>query len=70
MCGRYVEVQKVEVIEKRFNVKADPELPFEPSFNISPGQLAPVITNEKPGQLQLFRFWTDPLLGQKADVPF
>ena len=49
MCGRYVVVSKVEVIEKRFNVTV-PELPLNvlPSFNIGPGSLAPVITNDQP----------------------
>ena len=65
MCGRYVEVQKVEVIEKRFNVKAPLEFPFEGSFNIGPGKLAPVITNDKPGQLQLFRFGMTPSWAKK-----
>jgi len=65
MCGRYVEVQKVEVIEKRFNVKAPPEFPFEGNYNIGPGSLAPVITSDKPRQLQLFRFGMTPFWAKK-----
>ncbi len=65
MCGRYVEVQKVEVVEKRFNVKAPPEFPFEGSYNIGPGTMAPVITNDKPQQLQLFKFGMTPFWAKK-----
>lgn len=65
MCGRYVEVQKIEVIQKRFNVKADPEFTFEANYNIGPGTLAPVITSDKPQQLQLFRFGMTPFWAKK-----
>ena len=36
MCGRYIEVQKVETIEKRLNVKATEGLDYQPRYNISP----------------------------------
>ena len=64
MCGRYVVVSSVEVIEKRFNVKA-PELPFGPNFNLGPGTLAPVITNDKPKELQFFQFGLTPSWAKK-----
>ena len=65
MCGRYIEVQKVETIEKRFNVKASEDFDYQPGFNISPGQKAPVITNEKPGELQTYRFGLTPFWSKK-----
>ncbi len=65
MCGRYIEVQKVEVIEKRFNVKVPDDVGYKPSYNISPGQLAPVITNENPNQLQMYRFGLTPFWSKK-----
>jgi len=64
MCGRYVLVQKVETIEKRFGVKAG-NIEFEPSYNISPGMYAPVITNENPKELQLFQFGLTPFWAKK-----
>ncbi len=65
MCGRYIEVQKIETIEKRFNVKAPDEFEYQPSYNISPGQLAPVVTNENPDILQLFQFGLTPFWSKK-----
>jgi putative SOS response-associated peptidase YedK len=66
MCGRYVVVSTVEVIEKRFNVTA-PELPlnFLPNYNLGPGSYAPVITNDKPNQLQFFQFGMIPSWAKK-----
>ncbi|MBN2745948.1 MAG: SOS response-associated peptidase [Bacteroidales bacterium] len=65
MCGRYVLVQKIEVLEQRFNVTTASDFIFEPSYNISPGDLAPVITCEAPRTLQLFRFGLTPFWAKK-----
>jgi len=60
MCGRYVTVTKIQEIESRFGVTtAFPEL-YVPSANISAGQLAPVITGDKPTELQFFQFGFTP----------
>ncbi len=66
MCGRYVVVSSVEVIEKRFQVKA-PELPLKmiPNYNLSPGSMAPVITSDKPKELQFFQFGLTPSWAKK-----
>jgi len=65
MCGRYVTVTKIKEIEKRFNVTApDPSL-YLPNTNISHGQLAPVITDDKPNELQFFQFGFTPSWGKK-----
>ena len=66
MCGRYILVQKLELIEKRFNVTAPEGSEWKPSYNISPGQLAPVITGNNPRELQLFRFGMTPFWSKKA----
>lgn len=60
MCGRYVLVQKIEVLEQRFNVTVPADFDFQPSYNISPGKAAPVITSENPRILQLFTFGLTP----------
>jgi putative SOS response-associated peptidase YedK len=65
MCGRYVLVQKIEVLEKRFNVKAPDDFGFKPSYNISPGNQAPVITSDNPRQLELLRFGLIPFWAKK-----
>ncbi len=51
MCGRYVSAQSVEVIESRFNIRVPSNIDLEPSYNISPGKYAPVITDAKPKDL-------------------
>lgn len=65
MCGRYIEVQQVETIEKRFNVQAPQGLDYTPAYNISPGDNAPVITSEKPDTLQMYRFGLTPFWSKK-----
>ncbi|MBU0763203.1 MAG: SOS response-associated peptidase [Bacteroidetes bacterium] len=65
MCGRYILVQKPESIEKRFEVKVPEELELKPSYNISPGNFAPVITDDKPNELQLFLFGLTPFWAKK-----
>ena len=65
MCGRYIEVQKVDILEKRFNIKVPDEIEYQTNYNISPGQLAPVITNEDSNILQMFRFGLTPFWAKK-----
>ena len=65
MCGRYIEVQKAEVIEKRFNVTVPEDIGYKPSYNISPGQFAPVITDHHPNVLQMFQFGLTPFWSKK-----
>lgn len=65
MCGRYVSVTKIKEIEKRFGVIApEPDL-FTPNTNVSPGNYAPVITNEKPSELQFLCFGFSPFWAKK-----
>ena len=65
MCGRYVIASKIEIIEKRFGVSANGLGDFEMNTNVSTGQQAPVITNEKPGETQLFNFGFSPSWAKK-----
>jgi putative SOS response-associated peptidase YedK len=65
MCGRYILVQKLELLEKRFNVSAPDGMEWKASYNLSPGQMAPVITSSNPRQLQLFRFGMTPFWAKK-----
>ncbi len=65
MCGRYILVQKVEVIENRFNVSADSSFKWNANFNIGPGTYAPVITSSDPKVLQLMQFGLTPFWAKK-----
>lgn len=60
MCGRYILIQKAEVLERRFGVSVPDTIRLVPSYNIAPGKMAPVITNEHPHIIQLFRFGMTP----------
>ena len=60
MCGRYILIQKASVLERRFGVIIPDTINLVPSYNIGPGKFAPVITNERPHEIQLFRFGMTP----------
>ena len=63
MCGRFVLIDTIEVIQNEFNASFKGD--FEPSYNISVGQLSLVITDDKPNQLQLFQFGLTPFWAKK-----
>jgi len=65
MCGRYVQISQIEVVEKRFNAEMVPgaELPYNP--NVTPGEGAPVITSDAPHSIQLFNFGMTPSWSQR-----
>lgn len=65
MCGRYTIVTKIKEVEKRFNVKAENTSAYQPNVNVSHGNMAPVITNAQPGQLQFFTFGFTPSWASK-----
>lgn len=63
LCGRYILVDKIEVIEKDFNVHFEGS--FEPDYNISPGKKSLVITSNQPTQLQYLQFGMTPSWAKK-----
>lgn len=63
MCGRYVLVTKISEIEARFGVEAS--FPFGPAYNIGPGAMAPVISDDNPKELQLMQFGLTPFWAKK-----
>lgn len=63
MCGRYVQVSKLEVIEKRFEAEAVQPERVRPNANVAPGTLAPVITSDSPKAIQLYQFGFRPSWG-------
>jgi putative SOS response-associated peptidase YedK len=68
MCGRFSLTKEELEIEKRFNAKFYSN-DLVKRYNVAPGQLALVITNDKPEELQLFKWglipsWAeDPKIG-------
>ena len=65
MCRRYISAQKITTIEKRFNLDSSVVNNYEPLYNISKGNLAPVITNEHPKLLQFFHFGMTPFFAKE-----
>jgi putative SOS response-associated peptidase YedK len=63
MCGRYVIISKVKSVEKQFQASAN--FQWKPNYNLSAGQLAPVITSEKPQEIQAFHFGFTPSWSRK-----
>lgn len=65
MCGRFILIQDAISIKNRFHLETPEGLDLKPSYNISPGQKTAVITNERPHELQLYRFGLTPSWAQK-----
>ncbi len=65
MCGRYILVQKAEVIERAYNITIPEHIGYEPCFNIGPGKNGLVITAEKPREAQSFVFGLTPFWASK-----
>jgi putative SOS response-associated peptidase YedK len=65
MCGRYLLVQKAEVIERTFNIRIPERVMYKESFNITPGAMGLVITAERPREAQQFIFGLTPYWAQK-----
>ena len=59
MPSRYIISTTTEAIESKFALPPQP-IKVENNFNISPGQFVPVITNDKPYEIQLFKFGLTP----------
>lgn len=65
MCGRFILIQDAISLKNRFKLEIPEGLDLQPSYNISPGQKTAVITNERPNELQLYRFGLTPHWSQK-----
>jgi putative SOS response-associated peptidase YedK len=65
MCGRFVQVIDIELFIKRFGVKEPAQINLKDNYNISAGDMAYVITNDKPEELQEFRFGLTPHWAKK-----
>ena len=50
MCGRYALFSKKERIAKDFGIIKEPQVDFEPHYNISPGMHVPVVLQSKEGE--------------------
>ena len=46
MCGRYILVQKIELLERRFNAITSDGIEWNPNYNISVGSYAPIVIKD------------------------
>lgn len=65
MCGRFVQIIDIELFVKRFGIKTPSKITVRNNFNVSPGDMAYVITNDKPDELQAFKFGLTPHWAKK-----
>ena len=64
MCTRYILVITMEQIESRFELPHQ-SITITPNYNICAGQLVPVITDDKPHEIQLLKFGLTPFWAKK-----
>jgi putative SOS response-associated peptidase YedK len=65
MCGRFVQIIDIDLFVKRFGVNRPKDSLIESSYNVAPGDLAYVVTNDKPNELQAFQFGLTPSWAKK-----
>ncbi len=58
MCGRFVLIADPNIIQQEFNL--DTIVDFAPRYNIAPTQYTPVITNETPRGLSMYKWGLIP----------
>lgn len=65
MCGRFVLIQKIEVLEKRFGAPADSGTVHKPSYNIGIGATSVIVTNEEQKEIKNAVFGFTPHWSKK-----
>jgi putative SOS response-associated peptidase YedK len=67
MCGRYSFVFEDALILERFGIRVTTAV-YKARYNCAPTQILPVITNEKPGTLEHFRWGLIPFWAKDASI--
>ena len=67
MCGRYSFAPDLKIVNEHYDIVADPA-DVTANYNAAPTQLLPVITNEAPRQLSLFRWGLVPSWAKDASI--
>ena len=60
MCGRFALSSDEKEINKRFHAVSGEKLDVQPSYNIAPGQLSPIVLRRSPNELTLAKFGMIP----------
>jgi putative SOS response-associated peptidase YedK len=67
MCGRFVFHADWNVVQQEFSLASSP-VDFAARYNIAPTQHVPVITNENPHELSLYRWGLIPSWAKDAAI--
>lgn len=67
MCGRFAIIVDPSVIQHEFNLSTV-AVDFSPRFNIAPTQPVPVITNDHPDQLVMYRWGLIPSWAKDTSI--
>ncbi|NCA85038.1 MAG: SOS response-associated peptidase [Clostridia bacterium] len=67
MCGRYSFAPDLKIVNEHYNIMANPA-DVTANYNAAPTQLLPVISNETPRQLSLFRWGLVPFWAKDASI--
>jgi putative SOS response-associated peptidase YedK len=69
MCGRYVLVADPNIIQQTFDLDSvESGIDFGARYNIAPTQMVPVITNEHPKALELYRWGLIPSWAKEESI--
>jgi putative SOS response-associated peptidase YedK len=60
MCGRYTLTISADKLAEQFRAIFSSSLGYSPRYNAAPSQKLPVITNQEPGQINLYRWGLIP----------
>lgn len=69
MCGRYTQRMTFERLARRYGIR-ESWGEFQPSFNIAPGQSAPVVVNEEKKVLKTMLWGLVPFWAKEADKSY
>lgn len=69
MCGRYQTTKVAQEIEKIFDVKIDKKI-YKQNYNAAPTQELPLIANNKPGEVQFFKWGLIPSWSKDEKMAF
>ncbi|NPV84969.1 MAG: SOS response-associated peptidase [Anaerolineae bacterium] len=67
MCGRYTLARQASELQKTFLLEEFPA-DWAPRYNIAPGQMVPVVTNEAPCRAQMFRWGLIPFWAKDMEI--
>ena len=69
MCGRYTLASGLTILQRRFSF-SPVQLPFDPRYNLAPGQNAPVVVGERSRVLKLMRWGLVPSWAKNTTIGY